>query len=76
MLFPEPAGCASCVGLGKVRAHEAVTVAIPVYLLAVYPKGQQIDLTAEQKKRLTKLASDLKAEAKARRNTEPRRAVP
>jgi mRNA-degrading endonuclease RelE of RelBE toxin-antitoxin system len=49
--------------------------AIPVYLLAIYPKGQQIDLTAEQKKRLTKLAADLKAEAKARRKTGPRRAL-
>jgi mRNA-degrading endonuclease RelE of RelBE toxin-antitoxin system len=49
--------------------------AIPVYLLAVYPKGQQIDLTAAQKKQLTKLAGDLKAEAKTRRNMELRRAV-
>jgi mRNA-degrading endonuclease RelE of RelBE toxin-antitoxin system len=46
----------------------------PVYLLAVYPKGQQIDLTAEQKKRLTKLAGDIKAEGKARK-IGPRRAL-
>ena len=39
----------------------------PVYLLAVYPKGQQINLTVQQKKRLTKLAQELKAEAKSRR---------
>lgn len=48
---------------------------IPVYLLAVLSKGQQIDLTPDQKKRLTKLAGDLKQEAKARRRTGPRRAL-
>jgi len=33
---------------------------IPLYLLAVYPKNQRIDLTSEQKKRLTALARQLK----------------
>ena len=38
----------------------------PVYLLAIYKKSQQIDLTAEGKKRLIKLAGILKASARAR----------
>jgi len=40
---------------------------IPLYLLAVYPKNQRIDLTSEQKKRLTTLARQLKQEARASR---------
>jgi mRNA-degrading endonuclease RelE of RelBE toxin-antitoxin system len=38
----------------------------PVYLFAVYPKSQQIDLTAEQKRRLAGLVTELKAAARAR----------
>jgi mRNA-degrading endonuclease RelE of RelBE toxin-antitoxin system len=37
----------------------------PIYMLSIYPKNQQVDLTPEQKKRLTKLAGELKAAAKA-----------
>jgi mRNA-degrading endonuclease RelE of RelBE toxin-antitoxin system len=49
--------------------------AIPVYLLAVYPKSQQVDLTPEQKARLIALGTALKAEAlrKARAPKVPRR---
>jgi mRNA-degrading endonuclease RelE of RelBE toxin-antitoxin system len=39
---------------------------IPIYLLAIYPKSQQIDLTPEQKKRLTTLAERLKDAARAK----------
>ena len=39
----------------------------PVFLLTVYGKGEQDDLTSEQKKTLTKLAEALKAECKALR---------
>jgi mRNA-degrading endonuclease RelE of RelBE toxin-antitoxin system len=35
----------------------------PVYLLAVYPKNQQIDLSPAQKARLTDLAAELKKAA-------------
>lgn len=40
---------------------------VPLYLLAIYPKNQQIDLTPHQKTRLTALAKELKAMAKAPR---------
>ena len=40
---------------------------LPLYLLAIYPKNQRIDLTSEQKKRLTALAKQLKHEARASR---------
>ena len=43
---------------------------VPLYLLAVYPKNQQVDLTPEQKTRLTGLAVELKKTA-----TEPAIAV-
>jgi mRNA-degrading endonuclease RelE of RelBE toxin-antitoxin system len=46
----------------------------PVYLLAVYPKSQQIDMSAEQKKRLARLANELKAAARARCRAGRRRA--
>jgi hypothetical protein len=46
--------------------------AVPVYLLAVYPKGQQIDLTPQQRARLVGLAEQLKAQA--RQNMRLRRA--
>jgi len=38
----------------------------PVYLLAVYPKNQQIDLTPQQKARLSALSGQIKAECRAR----------
>jgi mRNA-degrading endonuclease RelE of RelBE toxin-antitoxin system len=66
-------------GKGKRGGYRVIyyffNEAIPVYLLAVYPKSQQIDLTAEQKRRLAKLAGDLKAEARARGKTGRRRAL-
>jgi hypothetical protein len=40
---------------------------IPLYLLAIYSKNQRIDVTSEQKKRLTTLARQLKQEARASR---------
>jgi mRNA-degrading endonuclease RelE of RelBE toxin-antitoxin system len=48
---------------------------IPLYLLAVYPKNQRIDLTSEQKKRLTALARELKQAAGASRKSGMRSAV-
>ena|SRR5579863_7566177 len=36
---------------------------LPLYLLAVYPKNQQVDLTSDQRRRLTALATELKAVA-------------
>jgi mRNA-degrading endonuclease RelE of RelBE toxin-antitoxin system len=39
---------------------------VPIFLLAIYPKNQQVDLTPEQKKRLTALATELKTEARVR----------
>jgi mRNA-degrading endonuclease RelE of RelBE toxin-antitoxin system len=42
---------------------------VPLYLLAIYPKNQRIDLTPEQKKRLTALAKQLKETAGASRTT-------
>jgi hypothetical protein len=49
--------------------------ALPVYLLAVYPKNQQVDLTPQQKARLISLGAALKAEAlkRARARRVPRR---
>ena len=38
---------------------------VPLYLLAIYAKNVQIDLTPQQKKRLSELAKQLKAAAKA-----------
>jgi hypothetical protein len=40
------------------------TEAVPIYLLAVYAKNQQIDLNAAQKTRLTELAEQLKTSAR------------
>jgi mRNA-degrading endonuclease RelE of RelBE toxin-antitoxin system len=40
---------------------------MPFYLLAIYPKNQRVDLTSEQKKRLTALAKQLKETARASR---------
>jgi mRNA-degrading endonuclease RelE of RelBE toxin-antitoxin system len=39
---------------------------VPVFLLAIYPKNQQVDLTPQQKKQLSALAEALKAEVRAR----------
>lgn len=39
----------------------------PVFLLTVYSKGVQEDLTPEQKKKITSLAKTLKEECKAAR---------
>jgi mRNA-degrading endonuclease RelE of RelBE toxin-antitoxin system len=58
-------------GKGKRGGYRVVYYffdeSVPVFLLAVYPKNQRIDLSPEQKKQLTKLAKDLKAAAKAAR---------
>jgi len=52
-------------GEGKRGGFRAIyyffTSEVPIYLLAVYAKSQQIDLSAEQKRRLTALAEELKA---------------
>jgi mRNA-degrading endonuclease RelE of RelBE toxin-antitoxin system len=37
---------------------------MPLYLLAIYPKNRRVDLTSEQKKRLTALAKQLKEAAR------------
>jgi mRNA-degrading endonuclease RelE of RelBE toxin-antitoxin system len=47
----------------------------PVYLLAIYPKNQQIMLAPAQKKRLRAQAKILKAEAKVSRLEQLRRAA-
>ena len=56
-------------GKGKRGGYRVVYYffndSVPLYLLAVYPKNQQIDLTPQQKARLTALAGELKAAAKA-----------
>lgn len=55
-------------GKGKSGGYRAIyyffTEDVPIYLLAVYAKNQQIDLTAAQKARLTDLAEQLKASAR------------
>jgi mRNA-degrading endonuclease RelE of RelBE toxin-antitoxin system len=48
---------------------------IPLYLLAIYPKNQRVDLTSEQRERLSALARQLKDMAKASRRAELRSAV-
>lgn len=50
--------------------------ASPVYLLAIYPKNQRIDLAPDQRKRLAALAADLKSSAKARRKGVVLRRIP
>jgi mRNA-degrading endonuclease RelE of RelBE toxin-antitoxin system len=66
-------------GKGKSGGYRVIyyyfNEAIPVYLLAVYPKNQQVDLTPQQKTRLIALGTALKAEAlrKARARKVPRR---
>ena len=41
----------------------------PIFLLTIYGKGVQEDLTPEQKKKLTSLAKVLKEECKTKRRT-------
>jgi mRNA-degrading endonuclease RelE of RelBE toxin-antitoxin system len=52
-------------GKGKSGGYRVIyyyfNESIPVYLLAVYPKNQQVDLTAQQKARLSALSAALKA---------------
>jgi hypothetical protein len=55
-------------GKGKSGGYRAIyyyfTEDVPIYLLAIYAKNQQVDLTAAQKARLTDLAEQLKASAR------------
>lgn len=51
---------------GYRTIHYYFNEAQPVYLLAVYPKNQQVDLTPQQKVRLTALSAALKAECRTR----------
>jgi|HubBroStandDraft_1064217.scaffolds.fasta_scaffold344297_2 mRNA-degrading endonuclease RelE of RelBE toxin-antitoxin system len=66
-------------GKGKRGGYRVIyyyfNEALPVYLLAVYPKNQQVDLTPHQKARLISLGAALKAEAlkRARARRVPRR---
>jgi hypothetical protein len=77
-----PARCARALSPrknGKRGGHRVIyyyfNEALPVYLLAVYPKNQQVDLTPQQKARLISLGAALKAEAlkRARARRVPRR---
>ena len=56
-------------GRGKRSGYRVIYYytgeALPVYLLAIYPKAQQVDLTPQQRERLAALAAELKAAAKA-----------
>jgi hypothetical protein len=55
-------------GKGKRGGYRAIyyffTEEVPIYLLAVYAKNQQVDLNTQQKARLTELAEELKANAR------------
>ena len=55
-------------GKGKSGGYRAIyyyfSEDVPIYLLAIYAKNQQVDLTAAQKTRLTDLAEQLKASAR------------
>lgn len=55
-------------GKGKRGGYRAIyyffTSEVPIYLLAIYAKNQQVDLSAVQKARLTELAAELKANAR------------
>jgi mRNA-degrading endonuclease RelE of RelBE toxin-antitoxin system len=48
-------------GKGKSGGYRVIyyffDIDVPIYLVAVYPKSQQVDLTPEQKKRLAHLRS-------------------
>lgn len=56
------------LGKGKSGGYRAIyyyfSEDVPIYLLAIYGKNQQVDLTAAQKARLTELAEQLKASAR------------
>lgn len=55
-------------GRGKSGGYRAIyyffTEDVPIYLLAIYAKNQQIDLTSAQKAKLSELAEQLKASAR------------
>lgn len=55
-------------GEGKRGGYRAIyyffTDEVPIYLLAIYAKNQQVDLSAQQKRRLSELAVELKASAR------------
>lgn len=55
-------------GKGKRGGYRAIyyffSEAMPVYLLAAYAKNQQIDLTPQQRARLTQLARELRTIAR------------
>jgi len=64
-------------GKGKRGGYRVIyyffNEALPVYLLAVYAKNQQIDLTSRQRVRLIALAEQLKAQASSsKRRRRPR----
>lgn len=46
---------------------------VPIFLLAIYPKSQQVDLTPDQEKKLTALAEELKTAARKERTERIRR---
>lgn len=55
-------------GGGKRGGYRAIyyffTEEVPIYLLAIYAKNQQVDLSATQRARLSELAAELKASAR------------
>jgi hypothetical protein len=55
-------------GKGKRGGYRAIyyyfTEEVPIYLLAIYAKNQQIDLNTVQKARLSELAEQLKTSAR------------
>jgi hypothetical protein len=64
-------------GKGKSGGYRVIyyyfNEGVPIFLMAVYPKNRQVDLTPDQRARLAKLAEELKAAAKAPK-AKPRRA--
>jgi len=46
---------------------------VPIYLMAIYAKNQQADLSADQKAQLAALAAELKAGATRRRKSRVKR---
>jgi hypothetical protein len=60
-------------GKGKSGGYRVIyyhiNASVPVYLLAIYPKSQQVDLTPRQKTRISALAMMLKAEALKRKRS-------
>jgi hypothetical protein len=55
-------------GKGKSGGYRAIyyyfSEGVPIYLLAIYAKNQQVDLTSAQKVRLSALADELKTQAR------------